>query len=386
MFATPERRGRQAAQSRRTGARGRRLVAEGPVQRRQRHALVPVLLGGPDRHRPGQGHLLALRRPRGLPRGGRRAGRALGRLGRPAVRRRPHRRPEAPTGPATEAPPARAGGRRGVRAARSPSRSRARADPLSSPRPRRVGVTPRWPRRPPLGRRTVRTPTRPRRQRPSTRPAEPDTACDLACRGDTRGRARGPLPLGVKRREGAAPAPARGPASLRSRWLAACSNGPKLDAKLTDPGPVQEGGIPTGGPSSGQRFPRPPTTASTPAARPSASSPASRSWSTSGRPGARPASRRCRPSSRSTRTSRTRSPSSGSIRPTTGTTPRRSPPRPASPTTSSTTPPGASWRPRAAVSLPSTFFVDANGKVVAAKTGALDEAGLRSRLQELFNQ
>ena len=72
-----------------------------------------------------------------------------------------------------------------------PSRSRARADPLSSPRPRRVGVTPRWPRRPPLGRRTVRTPTRPRRQHPP-QDQEPDTACTLACRGNTRGRAEGP--------------------------------------------------------------------------------------------------------------------------------------------------------------------------------------------------
>ena len=37
-----------------------------------------------------------------------------------------------------------------------------------------------------------------------------------------------------------------------------------------------------------------------------------------------------------------------------------------------------------AVSLPSTFFVDSNGKVVSAKTGALDEAALRAKLTELF--
>lgn len=37
-----------------------------------------------------------------------------------------------------------------------------------------------------------------------------------------------------------------------------------------------------------------------------------------------------------------------------------------------------------AVSLPSTFFVDAAGRVVGAKTGALDEAALRAKLTELF--
>jgi hypothetical protein len=36
------------------------------------------------------------------------------------------------------------------------------------------------------------------------------------------------------------------------------------------------------------------------------------------------------------------------------------------------------------VAMPSTFFVDADGNIVAAKTGELSADDLRSRLTELF--
>ena len=64
MFASPEPEVSRATEYRGTGARARRLGGQGPVQRRQRHPVVPVLLRGPDRHRPGQGDLLAVRRAR----------------------------------------------------------------------------------------------------------------------------------------------------------------------------------------------------------------------------------------------------------------------------------------------------------------------------------
>ena len=80
------------------------IITLGPLLRWARFAQPPVLLRRPARHRPGQGDLLALSGPRGVPDGGARAGRGLGRVGRRDPRRRSDRRREATSRPPAGAP------------------------------------------------------------------------------------------------------------------------------------------------------------------------------------------------------------------------------------------------------------------------------------------
>ena len=168
--------------------------------------------------------------------------------------------------------------------------------------------------------------------------------------------------------------------------LAACSSGPKLDAKLTDPGPTQEGGIPTGGPSSGQHLPTT-TYDRLDTGRATFSQFAGKPlvvnvWASWCAPCVQemPAFERVHQDVKGAVTfigidSSDNRDDAKALAAKTGVT-----------YDLLYDPTGSFVAATGAVSLPSTFFVDANGKVVAAKTGALDEAGLRSRLQELFNQ
>jgi len=168
--------------------------------------------------------------------------------------------------------------------------------------------------------------------------------------------------------------------------LASCSNTPKLDASLSDPGPVQEGGIPTGGPSSGQHLP---TTMydRLDGGKASFGQYAGKPlvvnvWASWCAPCVQemPAFERVHQSVKDGVTfigidSSDNRDDAKALATKTGVT-----------YDLLYDPTGSFVSATGAVSLPSTFFVDADGKIVAAKTGALDEAGLRRRLQELFNR
>jgi thiol-disulfide isomerase/thioredoxin len=160
--------------------------------------------------------------------------------------------------------------------------------------------------------------------------------------------------------------------------LGACGSAKGLDARLTDPGPVQEGGIPAGGPSAGQHLP---TDAYERLDGGTATFAGYQGkplvvnvWASWCGPCVQemPAFERVHQDVKD-RVAFVGLDEAKALAAKTGVT-----------YDLLYDPKGGFVAATGAVSLPSTFFVDSNGKVVSAKTGAFDEAALRAKLTELF--